>query len=443
MNTKPVLTPKIIERIKKIKSADILVGIPSYNNEDTIGHVMAAVRVGLTKYFPELKSVIVNSDCGSSDNTRKVVRKNMHDYEAFNSILITHERHPYIRSRHIPIQEMVTTFRGAPGKGKAFRRIFEIAHELDAKAVVVVDSDLRSITPQWIQLLAGPILCKGFDYVAPFYSRHKYDGTITNSLIYPVTRTLYGRKLRQPIGGEFGFSKKVLNHYVERDIWDTDIAFYGVDIWMTTTALTNGFNICQSFLGAKIHNPKCVFTLVPMFKQVVGTIFSLIEENQNIWQKINGSIDLPTFGFQARVIPEEVQMEFEEPYRSFKNGFEKFSSIWLEILQRENHTELKKIACLSMKDFDFPYSVWAKIVYDYILFFHRFTNTSTEMSLSLVLESQIPLYFGFISSFAKRTEEMNNQEAEKEIEKICLTFEEFKPYLIDNWASPERADTPE
>jgi glycosyltransferase involved in cell wall biosynthesis len=433
MNTKPILTPKIIERIKKIKSADILVGIPSYNNEDTIGHVMAAVRVGLTKYFPELKSVIVNSDCGSSDNTRKVVRKNMHDYEAFNTILITHERHPYIRSRHIPIQEMVTTFRGAPGKGKAFRRIFEIAHELDAKAVVVVDSDLRSITPQWIQLLAGPIICKGFDYVAPLYSRHKYDGTITNSLIYPVTRTLYGRKLRQPIGGEFGFSRKVLNHYVERDIWDTDVAYYGVDIWMTTTALTNGFSICQSFLGAKIHNPKCVSTLVPMFKQVVGTIFSLIEENQTIWRRIRESVDLPTFGFQARVIPEEVQMEIDQPFQGFHNGFKKFGSIWQEILCSENYKELGKIARLSMEDFHFPYRAWAKIVYDYILFFHRFRNSTSELSLPLVLESQIPLYFGFISSFAKTTEEMNNQEAEKEIEKICLTFEEYKPYLIDNW----------
>jgi hypothetical protein len=44
------------------------------------------------------------------------------------------------------------------------------------------------------------------DYIAPYYLRHKYDGTITNGIIYPMTRTLYGKSVRQPIGGEFGFS---------------------------------------------------------------------------------------------------------------------------------------------------------------------------------------------------------------------------------------------
>lgn len=433
MNRKIILTPKTIEHIKEIKRTDILVGIPSFNNEDTIGHVIRAVRVGLTKFFPELKSVIVNSDCSSSDSTRKVVRKTMNDYEAFNTILITHEMHPYIRSLHVPIQEMATTFRGAPGKGKAFRRIFEIAYELKAKVIIVVDSDLRSITPEWIQLLAGPILSKGFDYVAPLYSRHKYDGTITNSLIYPITRALYGKKIRQPIGGEFGFSQKVLNHYVEKDIWDTDVAYYGIDIWMTSVALANGFKICQSFLGAKIHNPKIVSTLAPMFKQVIGTIFFLIEENYKMWQKIRGSVDLPTFGFQSRVIPEGVPLEFNEPFQSFHSGFKKYNCIWQEILRKENHADLEKIFHLSGRSFNFPYSVWVKIIYDYILYFHRFKNTFIEMSLPLVLESLIPLYFGFIASFIKKTKKMNNQEAEREIENICLNFEKFKPYLIDNW----------
>ena len=433
MNKNFVLTPKTVQQIEKINQADIVVGIPSYNTENTIGHVLKAARLGLTKYFPKLKNVIVNSDCGSTDNTRKIVRNNMNDYNELETILIAHEMHPFTRSLHTPISEMVTTFRGIPGKGKAFRRIFEIAHELKAKAVVVVDSDLRSITPEWIQLLAGPIIYKKFDYVAPLYTRHKYDGTITNSLIYPITRALYGKRIRQPIGGEFGFSRNVLNHYIQKDIWDTDVAYYGIDIWMTTVALANGFKICQSFLGAKIHNPKNVATLAPMFKQVLGTIFSLVEENQEIWKKIKGSEDLPTFGFQARVIPEEVPQDFGQLFHSFHRGVKKFNCIWEEVLKRETYQSLEKIFALSRKSFDFPARLWARIIYDYILFFHRFRNTFMEMSLPLVLESMIPLYFGFVASFVLKTKDMDNQEAEEEIEKICLEFEKSKPYLIQNW----------
>ena len=73
----------------------------------------------------------------------------------------------------------------------------------------MVDSDLRSITPEWIELLLAPVLRDRCDFVAPLYLRHKYDGTITNSIVYPLTRSLYGKEVRQPIGGDFGFSGRL------------------------------------------------------------------------------------------------------------------------------------------------------------------------------------------------------------------------------------------
>jgi glycosyltransferase involved in cell wall biosynthesis len=419
--------------MNEIKKADILVGIPSYNNENTIGHVIKAVRLGLTKYFPKFQSIIINSDCGSSDNTRKIIKQDLNDSKELETILIAHEMHPYMRSLHTPISEMVTTFRGTPGKGKAFRRIFEIAHKLGVKAVVVVDSDLRSITPDWIQLLAAPIVFKSFDYVAPLYARHKYDGTITNSLIYPLARALYGKKIRQPIGGEFGFSARVLNEYMKKDIWDTDVAYYGIDIWMTSVALANGFKVCQSFLGTKIHNPKNIATLTPMFKQIIGTIFSLIEETHDKWKSVKGSEELATFGFQARVIPEEVPQDFNDLFKRFQKGVEKRKAVWEEILKTENYKALEKVAAQAKKGYSFPFELWVKIIYDYIIFYHRFKNVFMEMSLPSVLESMIPLYFGFTSSFVLKTKNMSNQEAEKEIENICLEFERLKPYLVENW----------
>lgn len=94
-------------------------------------------------------------------------------------------------------------YHGIPGKGIAFRLSFEIAARLEAKACVVVDADLRSIAPEWVDHLVRPILFAHYDLVTPFYHRHKYDGTITNNIVYPLTRCLYGQIVRQPIGGEF------------------------------------------------------------------------------------------------------------------------------------------------------------------------------------------------------------------------------------------------
>ena len=96
----------------------------------------------------------------------------------------------------------------------------------------------------------------GYDFVAPLYARHRYDGTITNTIVYPLTRALYGKRIRQPIGGDFGFSGDLAARFLEFEDWEGPVAQYGIDIFMTTTALAEGRKVAQSFLGAKIHDPK-------------------------------------------------------------------------------------------------------------------------------------------------------------------------------------------
>ncbi|HDH10171.1 MAG TPA: glycosyltransferase, partial [Chloroflexi bacterium] len=257
------------QRIAEIGQADILVGIPSYNNAHTIGHVVRMAAEGMVKYFPEMKPVLINSDGSSSDGTREVVLST-----------------PVPRG----VSVIATEYQGISGKGSAFRAIFETARALGVKVCVVVDSDLRSITPDWIERLAGPIIKEDYDYVTPFYNRHKYDGTITNNICYPMTRMLYGLDIRQPIGGDFGFAADLLDHYLGQDVWETDVARFGIDIWMTTTAINVGARICQAHLGVKIHEAKDpAATLGPMFRQVVGTLFGMMVKYEARWKRVTGS----------------------------------------------------------------------------------------------------------------------------------------------------------
>jgi len=59
--------------VKSIGQADIVIGIPSYNNVRTIRHVVQAAHAGLSKYFPQFSSLVINSDGGSKDGTREAV----------------------------------------------------------------------------------------------------------------------------------------------------------------------------------------------------------------------------------------------------------------------------------------------------------------------------------------------------------------------------------
>jgi len=409
----------ISDHIEKIKDAEILVGIPSFNNARTIGHVVRAVQAGLAKYFPERKSVLVDSDGGSTDMTVDIVKSTV--IEDYQAILLYH--------RNEPVFKMAIPYHGIPGKGSAFRTIFEIADALNVKACAVVDSDLRSITPEWVELLLKPVLKEGFDFVAPLYHRHKYDGTITNSIIYPLTRTLYGKQVRQPIGGDFGFSGRLAKHYCSKDVWQTDVARYGIDIWMTTEAIANGFKIAQAFLGAKIHDPKDPGAdLSAMLHQVTGSAFALMETYASVWKGIQGSEPVPTFGFQYEVGLEQVTVNAERMRNIFREGIRNLKEIWISVIGNGDYNEIKALGSRLNGNFRFPLALWTRIVYDYALAYRK-----KILPREHLLKSMMPLYLGKTASFVTEVQDMNQSRAESAIENLCREFESSKDYLVNGW----------
>jgi len=405
-------------RIQEIDSTDILVGIPSYNNADTVSHVVRAVSVGLAKHFPDHRAVLVNSDGGSSDGTPAIVARTAVDFQ-----------HLFIGDQQSVLHRIVTPYHGIPGKGSAFRTIFEIARRLKSKACAVVDADLRSISPEWIELLLRPIMEEGYDYVAPYYLRHKYDGTITNSLAYPLTRVLYGQRIRQPIGGEFGFSGALAAHYLDQHVWESEVARFGIDIWMTTEAIASGARVCQSFLGAKIHNPKDpAADLSAMLMQVMGALFASMEQHEDIWSRQEASQPVPLFGFPYEVGVEPVHVNVERMVSHYRQGLADLEPIWQQILADDTFTQLRDLKGISGTDCLIPDELWVQVVYDAAAAYRK-----RIMPRDQLLKALTPLYLGRTASFVHATQGLTSTEAEQKIEALCHTFERMKPYLIERW----------
>ncbi|HEV2495849.1 MAG TPA: glycosyl transferase family 2 [Terriglobia bacterium] len=414
-----LLTDEIKQQLGGVGPVEIVVGIPSYNNVRTIGRVVQAAQVGLLKYFPERRALIVNSDGGSKDGTRQAVEEANVDSQQV--LLVRHALYP--------VHRLTTPYHGIPGKGSAFRTIFRIAEEVQATACAVVDSDLRSITPEWIDLLLRPVLDLEFDYVAPYYKRHKYDGTITNSIIYPLTSALYGRRIRQPIGGEFGMAARVARHYLGRDVWNTEVAGYGIDIWMTTTAIAEGFKVCQSYLGAKIHDAKDPGAdLSTMLVQVVGSVFRLMEDYMAVWPRVAASEAVPLFGFPFEVGLEPVPVNVARMRDSFRQGCRDLTSVYQAFVPQGRLAELTACAALADDVFVLPDELWANLVYDFALAYHRRTLDRGHLVKSLT-----PLYLGWVASFAGQTAYETGAQVEDRIELLRQVYEQLKPRLIQEW----------
>jgi glycosyltransferase involved in cell wall biosynthesis len=396
------------KRIEEIESTDILVGIPCYNNEQTIAHVIQMVTHGLAKHYKDHKSVIFIADGGSTDDTREVARE--------------FEIKPWQ-------EKLISIYRGPGGKGSAFRSLFEAGTRLYVKACMVVDSDLRSITGDWVKYLLEPILEGGYQYVSPVYSRYKYDGTITNNIVYNLTRALYGLRIRQPIGGDFAFDGNLAAYYIEQDVWETDVARYGIDVWMTTNAITNNFKICQSNLGVKIHDAKDpAESLGPMFRQVVHTLFVLMEQHEAEWKTIKGSRTVPLFGLQEFMEPEPIQVNLERLVTEYKTGFRQFKGLYHDIYSLECFEELKRCAAKSKTKFVMPVTTWVQVLYETAAIFHSWKHNRTQL-VNLVT----PLYLGRVASFINRTQKMSSPQAEEVVEEQAQVFEDYKDYLIQVW----------
>jgi hypothetical protein len=419
-----ILQDRAREQVSSLGTTDIVIGIPSYNNAHTIGHVVRAAHAGLIKYFPTWRAVIVNSDGGSTDGTREIVEQANLDSQEL--LLVSHRLQPVLR--------LTTPYHGVPGKGSAFRTIFRIAELLRARACAVVDADLRSITPDWFEVLLWPVLEREFDYVAPFYKRHKYDGTITNSIVYPLTRALYGRRVRQPIGGDFGLSGRLVRGLLARDVWTTDVARYGIDIWMTTTALAEGFKVCQGYLGAKIHDAKDPGAdLSAMLRQVVGSVFDLMETYHAVWSQASNSESTPLFGFPFDVGLEPVPINLARMIGAFAQGCRDLRPIYEQFLSTATLEELSRAATLPAESFILADETWVTVIYDFALAHHR-----RIINREHLLKSLTPLYLGWVASFARQTEPENATQVEERIEKLCQVYEQMKPSLIRHWGAEKR-----
>ena len=428
------------EEVKRLGPAEIMVGIPSFKNAATIGHVTRAAQAGLVQYFPDLRPVLVNADAGSPDGTgRVVVETEPPDYV---------ERILLVRPRN-RLQRISLTYpevEGVGGKGAALRTIFQMAEALGVEALVVVDSDLRSIVPEWIELLAGPILKGGFDFVAPLYQRYKWDGTITNTVTYPLTRALFGLRIRQPIGGDFGVSGDLVRHYLEQDDWTPDISRFGIDIWMTTTAISGGFAVCQTRLGAKVHDPKDPGAdLGPMFSQVLGTLFRLIERHAETWLGVRGSHAIPVYGFERYADPPPLEVDVVRLLEAFARGRVSEGETWAGLMAPEQMTALASLADEAAAGLDemtradtprgpadvafrFPDELWARIVYDLAL-----AARARRQGLERIVAALVPIYFGRVASLVLESLDMTSDQAEQLVERQARAFELAKPGFVEAW----------
>jgi hypothetical protein len=213
-------------------------------------------------------------------------------------------------------------------------------------------------------------------------------------------------------------------------VWNTDIARFGIDIWMTTLAMNEGFDICQACMGLKLHNNKDPGSdLGAMFHQVCGTMFDLMKFYERNWMQIEGSSPAPVLGEQCTDEPEVAEVSYENLIGHFRNGFEELAGEWRLIMRKENFKQVEEAYRRAGGNFEFSSGLWVRLVYDFAIAYAFGT-----VPCDRVVDALTPLYCARTAHFVKKTEELTSFEAEIEVERTAETFEALKDYLRHYWA---------
>ncbi|MCP8319104.1 MAG: hypothetical protein L6N95_04675, partial [Candidatus Methylarchaceae archaeon HK01B] len=385
---------------------DIIVGILTKNVEPTIVHVLNVVSIGLIERFPHHNNLVIVSNGFSSDRTTEMAK---------------------LFGLPPRINKMVLDQVIGSGKGNGIRTIMEVAYQAKAKAVALVDGDLLSIKPDWISLMIEPVMFGIADLVVPHYVRDKYDAVITNNLAYPFTRALYNIYVRQPIGGDFGLSFPLIERLLEHPLFPQD---FGIDIFLTTVAAAERFNLQEAILGLKLHtstsgyiDPGAHLTL--MFRQVVGTMFDLAIFYEKFWKEGMNTVSIPRRkGKYYGQMPVPVKVDLERTIGLFKDGFKDYKEVLKNNLENEIFKNVEKM----IRDREsMSSSLWTKIVYS---LFRSYKN-SEEKNRADILDALRVIWMGRFSSYVLETKDMSYDGAMEIIEGQAEMFEKEKRNLID------------
>jgi len=224
----------------------LFVIFPARNEGKTIAECVETARK--SKFKPEIMVV----DGNSGDNTKKEARD-------AGAIVVRQSKNIY------------------PAKGTAMRDGVKEAIKRGAEQILFLDADIINLTPEWIDLLAEPVIEKACDMSRGYYRRAEYDGAVTKLVAKPLSGVFFPEisHFNQPLSGEICATAVLFKTLLKSRDWPDG---WGVDIWLLIESAMRDFHIDEIYLGTKVHTSRQeylvdVIRLSKMAEQVSLTAF--------------------------------------------------------------------------------------------------------------------------------------------------------------------------
>lgn len=321
---------------------------------------------------------------------------------------------------------------GYSGPEAGLQTLLEVTLAQGAPACALIEPVVRGEDVGWLRVLLDPILEGGFDLTCPSYARSRLDGLLNTGIAYPLTRALFGQRLRQPLGPEIALSSGLAETLLRDTDWPTQATAGASDLWIVTKALARGVKICQSWLGPMPSRSEKAPDVAHALAKVLGIVFREMEHHAPRWQRLTGSVPVPTFG-HARPAEEHAPPGVDKLLSGFALGWQDLRPIWSVVLPPHALLALQRLPREPPQGFRMPDALWARVVYDFAVGWRMKSMDRNQLLLSMT-----PLYLGWVASWVNEVGALEADAAEARLERLCEAFEQEKRYLISRWRWPDR-----
>jgi glucosylglycerate synthase len=316
------------------------------------------------------------------------------------------------------------------GQPAVYSALLGEAESLGAHACVILNPDLAAFTPSAVDALVRPILENQSDLAMPLYRAGRFDGLLNQAILAPVTRALYGMRVRYPLAQDFAVSAGFLPGL--RQALSTPAAGQGL-LWPATEAVLREKKVCQVYLPVHHEYAAAGMDLTTLLQQIVAPLFADVDRHASLWQRVRGSHSVTESSGEAapgEPLP-ETSPDPRPMVEAFQLGQRNLEEVWSLVLPPVTLLDLKKLSRQSLETFRMPDALWARVVYDFALAYRLRT-----LSRGHLLGAMTPLYLGWVGSRVLEVEGMATTGARQE--QLERAFEQNKPYLVQRWRWPDR-----
>jgi nucleotide-binding universal stress UspA family protein len=251
--------------LKQEQGVAISLGLPTFNEEATIGTIIETIKGELMERYPILDEMVL-IDSGSTDYTVEIAQR--------QGVPVCFDR------------EVLPRWGALQGKGEA---LWKSLYALKGDIIIWIDTDIRNIHPRFVYGLIGPLLMRqGIQYVKGFYRRPLQEGgklkaggggRVTELTARPLLNLFYPELsgLVQPLAGEYAGRRQAF----ERVPFFTG---YGVETGLLIDMLENfGLRaIAQVDLEERIHRNQPLRSLSKMSFAIIQVVMQRLEAHHKL-----------------------------------------------------------------------------------------------------------------------------------------------------------------